>query len=414
MSKNFQTISKHFAILTVLLLSVFNFVAFNNPKVQALTGQDGIGINPTNSDAAEKFTKGWFVEKLNPGEQVERSVTVSNYSDEEKRVILQGEDYLAGDQGSFSYSDKEELKATGKWIQIDAAPVIVPAKKAVNVKFKVAIPKDIKPGEYAGVLAVQEAPKDNKTSGFSVVSRLGARIYITVPGNLETGFKFNNFKFITPDTNQFYKDFLSSNFNSPFDNMFLTLDFKNAGNVFAKLKGKVEVTGPSGKTSSTNFDRDYAAFDPNITVKYLPVNDMKWSAGKFKAKFTFENPAVIQSNKGDIKNVSPTQVVETEFEMTQAILDQLKTDINKAGENKNVPKIESKKEKSEEGLVIKEAETPKNEDKKDETKSDLTPYFVGGGVALAVVLVAGIVIFVIAKKGKVKEKASEEKKTDLK
>lgn len=415
MSKYFQLLSKNFALLTLLFVSIFGFTS-TNLNVQALTGQDGIGINPTDSDAAEKFTKGWFVEKLNPGDQVERSVTVSNYSNDEKKVILQGEDYAVADQGSFSFSDKEELKAVGKWIQIDGAPITVPAQKAVNIKFKVTVPKDAKPGEYAGVLVVQEAPKDNKSSGFSVVSRLGARIYITVPGNLETGFKFNSFKFITPSssytTEAFYKDFLSANFGSPFNSVFLSLDFKNVGNVFAKLKGKVEVTDPSGKTSSTNFDRDYAAFDPNIAVKYFLVNDVKWTPGKFKAKFTFENPAVIQSNKGDVKNVSPTQVVETEFDITQAQVDQLKADFAKAGENKNAPKVETKKETSDEGLVIKQADA----EKKDESKKDYAPYFVGGAVAVVLVGVAGVVAFFITKKKKSEklEEVKSESKTKVK
>lgn len=396
MSYKLSSKLKIFTTFSLALLMVTGIFSTGMVSTMAIDGQNGIGINPTKINPDEKFSKGWFIEKLNSGDEVERSATISNYSDEEKRVILQPEDYISLD-GAFSYSDKQDLKGVGSWIKLDQTDVTIPAQKAVAVKFKLNIPKDLKEGEYAGVIAVQEASKDSKNQNLKVVSRLGSRIYITVPGKLETGFKFENFKFITskPEYTDpaLYKEYLSVAYTNPSDSIFMTLKFSNIGNIFSKITGNIEISTPTKGLVSTSFNRDYGSFDPSVNVKFFQIPDAKWEVGKYKAKFTFENLAVIESNKDGVKNVSPTQVVETEFDMTQSMLDQLKADMNKAKLGKDEPKVPQIKTTQDSGLKIQESAPITKAGVDESKKTDTTLYVMGGFIIILLIGIIGYLIY---------------------
>lgn len=396
MSCNLSSQLKIFTI-SFLALSMVTGIFFTGVVfTTAIDGQNGIGINPTKINPNEKFSKGWFIEKLNSGDEVERSATISNYSDEEKRVILQPEDYISLD-GAFSYSDKQDLKGVGSWITLDQTDITIPAQKAVAVKFKLNIPKDIKEGEYAGVIAVQEAFKDSKNQNLKLVSRLGSRIYITIPGKLETGFKFESFKFITskPEYTDpaLYKEYLSVAYASPPDSIFMTLKFNNIGNIFSKMTGNIEISTPTKGLVSTSFNRDYGSFDPSVNIKFFQIPNAKWEVGKYKAKFTFENRAVIESNKDDVKNISPTQVVETEFDMTQSMLDQLKADMNKAKLGRDDFKAPQIKTTQDSELKIQESAPIAKNGVDESRKTDTILYVMGGFIIILLIGIIGYLVY---------------------
>jgi hypothetical protein len=389
-----KSIITKLSILGGLLL----LMSLGNVPISAV-GNGSISISPASSlyNAAEPLTKGWIIEKMNPGEQVKRKVLVSNSTSEEKTVLLSEEDYYAGDQGAYSYTDKETLKSVGTWLKLEKNEVTLPANQATEVDLTITVPKDVKPGEYSGVIALQEISKEVKAGTISFVSRVSTRIYITVPGELNTGVKFNNFKFVTPDPNytdpKKYTDFVKANYNLPSDRIFIALEYANIGNIFSKIRGNIEITNPDGQTSTYAFNRDLGYGEGDMVVPYL-LTDTKWSKpGKYKAKYTFTNQPLIASNKTSVQSISPTQTVETEFDMTQGFIDQLKTDIEKS---KSVISKPGSALTADSAFEVKQGQNA-DSGKKDETKNNNnnSTLFIIGGVIIALLVI--LIVYLVFK-----------------
>ncbi len=406
-SKTLQNIAT--GTLIFALMPVFTFTAAVN--TQEAAGNSGIAVGPNseNYDPKEIYTKSSFIKVLKPGDSFQSSISISNFDPEEKRLLVDPEDYSSAN-GSFSFTDQEDLSGVGNWIKLDSNEVTVPGKKMVNVGFKLTVPTDVKSGEYAGVVAVKEAPKGPQGSGLNVVSRVGVRFYITIPGDLKKGFEFTNFKFITPDkkytSEELYSNFIKDNAHLNNEEVYLNMNFKNIGNVFTKMVGKVEMTGPDGKTIETKFNRDYGYTDSLVKVDYLSIPGSKWQVGKYKARFTFDDPLVVSSYKSEVKEISPTKMVETEFEMNQANLDQIKSDFEKYKSGKTQPKIENKGTKQTQ--TIKE-ETPKEEkhEAKTEPADSKSEKFLTYTLGFVVLLLLGIVAYLLLTKKRTAEKSSD-------
>ena len=405
--------------LSVLSASVFLITGLSSTVPAYAVGNGSVSVSPTTSEykVDEPLTKGWIIEKLNPGDEVRRKVLVSNSTDEEKTVQLSEEDYYAGNEGGYSYTDKEQLKGVGTWMMLDLNQVTLPSQKSTEVGLTIKVPADAKAGEYSGVVALQEVSKNSSKQAINFVSRVSTRVYITVPGNLQTGVKFDEFKFLTPDPNYTdpakYKEFLKANYNLSADNIFIALNYTNIGNVFNKIRGNIEVTNPDGKVTTSGFNRDLGYGEGATSVPYFML-DTKWSKpGTYKAKYAFTNNALIASNKDGIKNISPTQVVETEFNITQAMIDQLKTDLAASKKSVNNP-ADTVANKNSDAVTVKKGETVETSatsDKNDSKSEDKTNNVITGVLAAGVVILIGVVIFLVMKKNKKDDEDKDEKKT---
>ncbi len=368
-------------LLTPSPINFFSVLAQETPAgVRAI---DGIAIQPAQSDPAQSLTRAWFIQSLKAGESVERIALVSNLSDKEKTIMLSPEDRIKNTD-QFTFSDKEELKDVGTWISLSTDKVVIPAQKAIEVKFTIKVPENTSSGEYAGVLAVQEIKPTTGTSGFNVINRVGARIYISVPGDLKTGAELPKFEFNQPNSSG-YQDFVKSNFMQPYDNVFLGMTIKNTGNVFQKIKGTIEIETPSGKVTS-DFDRDFASQDNPISIPAFATK-AKWTVGKYKATFNFTNPPIITFNKENVKDVSSTKTYTTEFNLTEADLAKIKSDFEttKANRPKSTTPVQNTNTPTNSGQenTIKEAIVePKKEESKDNNNALFIGLGIGGGVII--------------------------------
>ncbi len=403
------TISAVFIIVLVL-------ASTQNNLVSALVNQQGLGIYPTDSNTQDILSKGWFIEKLNPGESKKRKVTVSNYSQEEKTVKLTSEDRIKNTGDSFSFTNKEQAKKeVGTWIKLSKDELTIPAQKSVDIEFTITVPKDIKSGEYAGVIGMQEVKKDQKlNAGINVVNITGARIYITIPGDLKVGTSIKKFEFITPESSV-YNEFLATNYFQPIEkNAFLTLRLQNTGNIFQKIKGKIEIQTPKGMVTE-DFDRDYAPFDEEVAISSLSTK-VEWTPGEYTAKFTIENSPVIISNKqNQIKDTDKFLEVKTKAVITQATLDKIKTDKEDITKKQNnvveTQKTAQKVEEGDQKEFIQNKDLSKDGTKSNEIKKDSFLQIVGAVFAaglIIILLLVGIIIFLL------KFRSKKEPKSDLK
>jgi Bacterial protein of unknown function (DUF916) len=386
-------------VLVLLALSPINSFSVSAQDAPAgVRAIDGIAVQPAQSDPSQSLTRAWFIQNLKPGESVERTALVSNLSDKEKTILLSPEDRIKNTD-QFTFSDKEELKDVGTWITISSDRVTIPAQKAVEVKFTIKVPANTPSGEYAGVLAVQEIKPNTGASGFNVINRVGARIYISVPGDLKTGIELPQFEFNQPNSAG-YNDFVKSNFMQPYDTVFLGMTIKNTGNVFTKVKGTIDIETPTGKVTS-EFDRDFASQDNPIAIPAF-VTKAKWTVGKYKATFNFTNPAIINFNKENLQDVSPTKTYTTEFNLTEADLAKIKSDFEttKANRPKSNTPVQNANNtpNNNEANNIKEAVV---EEKKEEPANN-NALFIGLGIGGGIIILGliGVIGYLVWKQQK--------------
>ncbi len=359
-----------------------------------LNTSSNVGIVP-GKPTSDPITRAWFIETIKPGETVEQVALVVNNSEEALPVIVMAKDAIQTSEGGFSFKENNDKDTmVGSWIEfIDNPKLTVPAKSVTEVKFKIKVPEGTKPGEYAGVVAVQQDKSNEKRQGVQVVMRVGARVYITVPGDLELNTKAKTFEFLT-DNNQAYKDFLQRNRRANYKDIYLNVATENVGNIFTKISGKITIIDPSGEEFTTVYNKELA---PNTVTAdtRIPINGQQWKVGKYKAIFEWDNSPQITLNKSNIKDSTPTKRVVTEFEMTQEQLDRMaKLQTEADSETKvSVPVPQTnpvKEEKSEETVIIKE----------EEKENNTLLYAVIGGLAGLVVAMSGVLGFFAYKNSK--------------
>jgi len=308
--------------LTCFFLVIFTFMnLFFSLSVRA-----EIGVLPTENDTSKPLTSRWFIETIKPGESVTRSVTISNSTSSE--IQLQAKDAIQTTDGAFTFKENEdENTEAGNWIKLAQNSVNLQSNQPQKVEFTITVPPDTKPGEYAAVISGQEVKKNKNNQTLDVVTRIGSRVYITVPGQLTTQNSIDGFVFLSPKSPN-YQAFLTARLRQPFDDLFLEMNFKNEGNIFTKSKGQLSIKGADFETT-IDFDRDLA---PLQTPAYFLISatkdtsSLKIKPGKYTATLKFENTPVINYNKESIQDSSKTREYTTEIEYTQEILDQMKID----------------------------------------------------------------------------------------
>ncbi len=283
--------------------------------------KSNVGIVPTNPGDAP-LTKAWFIETINPGNSVEQSATITNGSDQDLPVIVLAKDAIQTAQGSFTFKENEEENTeVGNWIDfIDEPRLTVPANSSVDFRFKINVPDGTSAGEYAGVIAVQQDRSEEDRGGVQILMRIGSRVYVTVPGDLQMNTEVDTFEFLTDDNEQ-YSRFLQTNPTANYKNVYLNIGLENASNVFTTISGTAKVTDPDGEEFTQQFNRQLA---PNTSVAPSWLNmQQEWKIGTYKAVYEWQNEPVVDLNKENVADNTDPRSVEIELQMTQAKLDEM-------------------------------------------------------------------------------------------
>ncbi len=157
----------------------------------------------------------WFIKAANPGQTVEGQAVIVNNNPTDTTVELTLEDGASELDGGFVLLGTNQQKEITTWGRLEQNQITLPARKGARVKFFIQIPFDAKPGEYAGAVVGSEVPKAESASGHKIVTKIGARIYITVKGNLRQNLN------LVKKGYEIDKD----------KNLYLKLTLKNDGNV---------------------------------------------------------------------------------------------------------------------------------------------------------------------------------------
>ena len=242
--------SKIFSFLAIAIttISVFSL----NINVNAQLGLEPFGINK--SDPKET---GWFKYTVDPGTTIEDFVVISNVGTEETSVDLRSNDAIITDDGAFTIISNElENKEVGNWVKLTNNKIDLPASKGVKIPFKINIPANAKPGEYAGGLSITEIDKgDPSVAPLSVRTRIGNRIYITVKGDINVSSTVKDLTIINPNVTNFTDELRKRGFIKP-ENIVFKFTAENTGDAYTALSGNFKMTLPNGKDINQTFTRN--------------------------------------------------------------------------------------------------------------------------------------------------------------
>lgn len=195
--------------LLLLLLIFFNTVPLS------LAAHELVTLTVKNPDPYTG-NQSWFVYTKNPGDTINDIATIKNYGDETVFVRIYPVDAATSTSGSFILKfQHEDQDGIGDWSTISKNEISIKAGERIDVPFKIKIPETISPGQYIGGIVIEYGPnvtqgntKDcaaNGNCGNSIVSvktRIGSRIYLTIPGQAEEKVSLTDFSYYTTLTGQ--------------------------------------------------------------------------------------------------------------------------------------------------------------------------------------------------------------------
>ncbi len=193
----------------------------------------GMGVMPSITDEYPN-SRSWFIFETDLNNSVQDSVTLFNHLN--RTIILQvaALDGLATPTGGYTLVVNEaENKDIGSWIVLDTNEVRLGPLQSKKVGFTVTVPSDADVGSHPGGIAAWRIDdKDVESSSpITIVTRIAARVYLTVPGD------------IIKDL-----DVASIGYEVQDDEFIFTLNLGNNGNVQLYPEVDLEIKNIFGKT----------------------------------------------------------------------------------------------------------------------------------------------------------------------
>ena len=187
-----------------------------------------IGAYPTHNDPNNPQTKSWFIYSLGANETKADSVTVENSSTHSITEKVYPVDATVTQDGAFALLQQtDEKKDIGSWIKLSVSEITLAPKEKKTIPFTVTVPQYVSIGDHAGGIIFEDvkATTDNSQGlNVNLVSRIGVRIYNTVPGVQNSELDIKNFSVDTSN-----------------DKLLIHLSLENTGNIFIYPKGNIEI-----------------------------------------------------------------------------------------------------------------------------------------------------------------------------
>lgn len=263
--------------LVVLFISIV-FCLFGISKVMAING-GGIAIFPSNPDDSDPRTKSWFIYNLDPGETMNDSVTLRNDSGEKQILEIYPVDATLNNMGGFALEMKNDSREdVGSWVQLEESEVELEIGEAKKVGFTITIPDDASVGEHAGGIVIQKRDlseeQKNVKGGFVIQTRLGVRIYQTVPGEV-----IKEANFVTANLS----------YDKERKKYILSTTVKNNGNVTVEPSLKVESKDIFFKKQDSSLNNSLLIPRDSEAVTRFEFNKPKIGKFEVELSLSYEN-----------------------------------------------------------------------------------------------------------------------------
>ncbi len=211
----------------LLIVSIlFLFLSLAPVQVSALSFA-GIGIKPSPINGA----RDWFIYHLGPGESAEDYIEVLNDTESEQHLLIRPYDSEASNIGAFALTGSNNIQeGIGVWVKMEEEEVTLAPGERKNIKFTITIPENADVGEHSGAITVM-ASLPKVVSGFNgaaISTRVGARVYNTVPGEMIRKAKITSFAVSENIAKNIYEIFITA---------------KNEGNITISPQASLRVGG---------------------------------------------------------------------------------------------------------------------------------------------------------------------------
>ena len=173
--------SSSLMLFLVLAASIFSLNSFTVYAEE----DKGIAIMP--AATTEEANRSWFVYELEPGAEINDQANIINLTGRTVTAKVYAVDATTTSTGGFALESYDtEGTGIGAWITLDTQEVELEPGEVKTVDFTLNAPKDIEVGEHAGGLVVTELKAEDKESktGYAIGTAVGARVYLTVPGEI--------------------------------------------------------------------------------------------------------------------------------------------------------------------------------------------------------------------------------------
>ncbi len=229
----------------------------------AQTGQAGLSVAPPNTDLT-----------LSSGEQVTRSLTITNEGSAPASITLSANNFAAsGEQGGASYLPTGS-GGLADWMTIAPSSFDLPGGSSKDVTVTMSVPNNASAGgHYATVFAYTSAADSVSGSGAAVTTAIGANFLVNISGNVIE--KASIAEFSTP----------RSRLNAGEDVGF-TIRVSNSGNTHLIPSGVVEVYRKGVKVDELKLNEAGSAVLPNSTRAYSVSSQKALLPGAYSAKAT--------------------------------------------------------------------------------------------------------------------------------
>lgn len=234
----------------VLLCAAFVFLYTINDAFAV--GYGGIGGRPAFPSADDHRTSSWFIYDLEPGQQKQDAVEVINNSDETVEVFVYAQGSIKSSDGGFALKQMgDPREGVGAWVRFytdppadhgtttddiisfcDSLPdeaedepgqqlldwcvgmelieLTLDAGTSQLVPFVFRVSESADTGEHTGGILIQKKEVEQQAgSGISISTRVGVRIYETVPGEIVKQLELTGFTLEDDKQNGFLKATLS-------------------------------------------------------------------------------------------------------------------------------------------------------------------------------------------------------------
>ena len=273
---------KKATLISFVLLGLSALLGLN--PIRAVTS-GALGIQPADPDPTQLFSASWFIYTSGLGQKIKDRVDVINLADEPMRVRVWAADGTTTPDGA--YTIKEGNTDIGTWVTFSGEEeriLNLKARETRTIDFILKVPVNAEVGDHLGAIMVQAIEMEEGLgkgeaeveSELKVVTRIGARVYLTVSGKIVRALEFLDF---------------SSERRSPIHHFVLTL--KNPGNVRIEPEGEIAIKNILGAMIDEIKIPNRVIFPKDEIV--LPV---KWEKTSIFGKFTAK--ASVNSEAGEV------------------------------------------------------------------------------------------------------------------
>ena len=207
----------------------------------------------------------WFIYEKAPGIIIEDTASVKNFGKETAHIKVYAVDADSGETGSFILKFKDEKQnSIGAWTTIEKEELLLAPEERTDIPFKIEIPMSAEPGQYLGGIVVESIPAGKNAggklcssnqicpTGVGISTRMGARIYLTIPGAAKEDVLWQEFRHFKKLTGKSYFSFkIVNNGNVSYEPRAHITIYDTFGGVYDKFEAPLGTSLPNTTIDST-------------------------------------------------------------------------------------------------------------------------------------------------------------------